>query len=187
MRKLLFVGLLVVLLTVGMGGVASAIIMSTGDPFDAGSWAQQFRMSGAPAPGFDKLEWFIVGGSYNFDFEPTGFQSFTGTDGSWTGTVVNPNYSVATGNLDNDLYFNGHFSGNQNSGTMNTIWLTWRGSNLIEYGNFNKNAGSGWTWSNLNISSYNPNNFDRTQVPEPATMLLLGVGLVSVGMLRRRS
>ena len=49
MKKNYLAGLIFGLMLVGLTTAASATIMAVGDPFDAGSWAQQIHMSGAPA------------------------------------------------------------------------------------------------------------------------------------------
>jgi hypothetical protein len=69
---------------------------------------------------------------------------------------------------------------------METIWMTWRGSELIEFGRFNKNAGNTWTWSSLSTADYDASEFNRSVADGGATLTLLGCGLMGLGALRRK-
>ncbi|MGB8990961.1 MAG: hypothetical protein WCD80_02790 [Desulfobaccales bacterium] len=142
-------------------------------------WTQQFNENGV---NYDHMEVFMIsGGSV---WTGTGFSAFS--DASWSGAIINPGYAQAAGNATTNMNFN--LSGTD-VGPPNVFsfdFLAWDGPILT--GTLKEHAGAtyngGWIIGNPFVS--NVNDYDRSTVPLPPSVLLLGTGLVGLGFLRRR-
>jgi hypothetical protein len=162
-------------------GMASADLISTGDPMEIGSWAQRFQENGVGT--YDTMEFFIVSGAT--DFEAPGANNFSSS--GWTGTVINPDYARATGSDKTDMQFDVRWTSAQ-SVPFRMDFLAWDGSILKEAVHADW-SGGGWSFTGFALTQdYQDANFSR--VPLPPTALLMGVGLlgmVGLGWRRRTS
>jgi len=179
----------VMLITVDMPDIVHATPIASGNPIEGNSWTQLWWSVDSDL--MTKMEAFIVANSsgVNVDFESPGLSNFIHGDtlnpiSGWSSSLINPDYSLATGPAPNDDFISWAttFSGNSTDSQYFSIdFLTYVGeSELYSAFRFTRN-GTGWSslegeWLDLsNLPDYN-----RAPVPEPATMLLLGSGLVGV-------
>ena len=171
-------------------GVANALTIDPGEVIPGNSWGlYPWSVAGT---GVNGIEAFIINdvGSENTDFELGAGFSLTDGDGlalfseaGWNGSIINPDYALATGpsNIVNPFQFATLFTGNpanQNFALDLLIYVP---------GGLAGTARLGWNGQEIVSLNWEPFDYDRTPIPEPATMLLLGTGLVGVaGATRRR-
>ena len=154
----------------------SASPVPVGDPILDNSWSQLFYEAGVG--NFDMMEAFMSSGDA---FESPGFGNFD--NASWNGNLLSPDYIVATGDLDNLLYFNIYFEGST-SNPLTFDFLAWEGDVLKEWATASW-TGSGWDIVAHDTRTYDPATHNRA-VPEPSTLMLLGAGLAGIGIFRRK-
>ena len=140
---------------------------------------------------WDKAEAFLVSGGTWTD--PGLTIAVTG----WTATMVNPTYALATGpTFDSSLQ--GIFSfttyATDRTGTDPFVfeWILWNGTTIVGFDRLTWTPATdgGWTLTESPIAAANftaqSSLENRSPVPLPPTLLLLGSGLAGLGLLRRR-
>jgi hypothetical protein len=165
-----------VLLAIGLciPTFASATITTLGNPFAIGSWAQAFQETGVG--NFNFMEAFMI--SNGDAFEALGFVNFSA--GGWSGSLVRADYIKAQGSDLNLMQFDIKFAGFQ-SDPLIFDFLAWNGTTLLEA------ARAVWDGSNWSFAAAPAGeNYDRTAVPEPTTLMLLGVGLIGLAVSRKK-
>ncbi len=181
------------LLVLVFGGVATALAVGLdldGPTTTEGTWTKNQGCGGCGP--FDTMEVFIIGDTGAGPFQND--STFGFNDASWSGTLVNPLYSLSTGNDVNSLNWTFDFAGDINN-TITFDFLIWDGgvfADLTFAATFQYINGS---IANINQRFEPPYPFltfpdgvgyDRSPVPEPSTMLVLGSGLAGLGFFRRR-
>jgi hypothetical protein len=126
----------------------------------------------------DKMEFFIISGGPFADPSQTDFSA-----AGWHATLVNPQYSLATGPGAGSLYWTFNFAGPADE-SVTLDWLAYSGGNLLGDVRVTfTGPGGSFTYDTSPVS--NPASYyDRA--PLPATILLLGTGLLGLIGLRRQ-
>ena len=105
----------------------------------------------------------------------------------WTATLINPTYARATGGLfDSSTQGNFYFTTRATDLTAVPFSFDWVLSNHSDIVGVQRSIytpGGGWSYADV---TGNPPTENRSPVPLPPAMLLLGSGLVGLLLLRRR-
>jgi len=149
---------------------------------------------------YDTLGWFIFGGQQfadlgldNFqtwiEYSPTQYLITATTD--WQANVINPYYAIASGKDAVNNKFTFYFAGDMND-PFTLVGLAWLDATFVTGVKVDW-TGSGFAnqilWYSLNDDPFlqnNPSAYDRSPVPEPTTLILLGSGLVALAGFRRK-
>ena len=113
----------------------------------------------------------------------TGLTIESGT--GWTAALINPQYALATGSaydVQNSENFN--FTTSTTAGSFSFDWVLSSGGNIVGVDHLTWTSGGGWTGTEIPSASAPVEN--RSPVPLPPTLLLLGSGLVGLLLLRQR-
>lgn len=134
---------------------------------------------------FDTLEGFIVNSTpLDIQWEGTGLEFYTP---SWSGEIINPYYSFASGTDRNILLFRANFSNEVVPGLVFDV-LVWNEGSLIEQNRLTYvGEGGCFGWVVSKICPPDPYGYDRNPVPVPASVVLLFSGLGLITLLRRKS
>lgn len=149
----------------------------------ATSWSKRWTENGVGY--FDKMEIFMISSSADFDAQ--GLANFTYR--SWKGELINPDYALATGDPITKTSFDTIF----NSDPFQPLifdFLAWKGTTLLERVKVTWDTSD---WSHFSLSSEDDPTYNRSPisdplypeinpnpVPEPASMLLMGSGLLGL-------
>jgi hypothetical protein len=142
------------------------------------NWVENGLYGNPPtAQTWDTAEAFLLSGG---TWTGTGL-SFSDT--SWTATLVNPKYALATGPA-----YSGNFSFTTSATNLTGIFsfdwvLSYKGVIVGVY-NLTSTPSGGWTGTEYVPADAPPEN--RFPVPLPPSLLLVGSALVGLGLLRRR-
>jgi len=191
-RTIFFVALSLVLgASIFLPGTGSAFTLTNSwsvNSIYAGYWWQANEVST-----YDKIELFIISGPVTF--AGTGIVNYstpTISDSSWTANAINPTYAMAsgptitTGNLNFDMVFNDAAT------PFEMDMLYWNNGVVAWAGSFDYvGTGTGGnfdTWNYLirDVLYSDGCRYDRSPVPEPATMLLLGSSLIGLAGFGRK-
>ncbi|OGR31450.1 MAG: hypothetical protein A2139_05670 [Desulfobacca sp. RBG_16_60_12] len=113
--------------------------------------------------------------------------NWTGTglsfaDTSWTATLVNPKYALATGPAHSgNFYFT--TSATDLTGPFSFDWVLSNHGVIVGVQRSIYTPGGDWSYADLTA---NPPSENRFPAPLPPSLLLLGSALVGLGLLRRR-
>jgi hypothetical protein len=154
---------------------AKAGLITEGDPFEIGSWAQRFDESGVGT--YNKMEAFMI--TPGDAFEAVGFVNFSA--GGWSGSLVRSDYIVSTGSMQTSMQFDIKFMGSS-SDPLVFDFLAWENSTLREAARATWNGG----WSFAAAPSGMQYDRSAAAVPEPATLLLLVGGLIGLASFGRK-
>lgn len=175
MKKLMVALCLAFLLSISTFSFAT--ILPMGDPLTIGSWQQYFNESGVGL--FDHMEVFIISGNTDLLNPPM----YAFTQSGWGSSLINPDYGLASSLIPtSNMNFYIGFTAAQ-SIPFTFRFLAWRGGifgTLLDHANAYW-SGGGW---NITNASDDPHNYNRSPIPEPSSVLLLGFGLIGIASIR---
>ena len=158
---------------------AAPILISGSAGVDTGSW--QIDISASVSPNPDMMEAFIQDDGGAGPFEGPGLSDFVPS--TWAGQLINPGYALASGPSTASLEFVMHFLGDINS-SVSVDFLFYAVGDLVGVANLQFIGGS--ISGSGDVHDPTGVDYDRTPVPAPPTIALLGIGVAGIGYQRRR-
>jgi hypothetical protein len=174
MKRVLLV-LCVAVLSVSV--IPTQAVVFIDGPWEGESWRARFGEGWGLTFDFLRVDW-----QSGNKFEPAVFRNFSHDDGSW-GPVWDYDYSAAyAGNADTYIEWDWHFAGSS-SQPVHFKYAAYHNGvlQLAQYVHWNP----GWDYPV--IHDWDPGLNPPPPIPEPASILTLGLGLiVGAGVYRRR-
>jgi hypothetical protein len=176
MKKMYVIGTLMVVAICLMAGQAGATIITLGDPIITGSSDQRFRMSSSNSDRFNRIDALMI--SSDSYFKGPAIREISRSD--WQPEKQErPDHISASGGDTDSIDCNIHF-GTDIDHKLDFI-LTWYHDNdkkeewHVSYDGSGR--GDGWDFEDCN---------NGHKVPEPTSVLLLGMGIVGLGIMRKK-
>jgi hypothetical protein len=166
-------------LTMFLATSAFAAILPIGGAFSSsiGSWAQQFNESGVGT--------FNQGGIWSLSgdiFEAPGFSNASSTD--WFSDAPSASYAYAFGPSTTSLDFNINFNGSSSS-SLSFLFMASQDMDVREWAYASWNGSSWSIRAATDTETAGKGPIDPSAIPEPATMSLLGLGLLGIFGLKK--
>jgi hypothetical protein len=152
--------------------------IDNGPGVETGSWTINL---GFVSGNFDSVELFIENDTGAGPFENDGASNFS--VGGWSAQLINPGYSLLAGPTTNTITYDWHFAGDITQSVNVDLFLYDSGS-LIGSARFLFSNGEFLAITDVRDAS--GVKYDRTPVPEPAVLALMGIGLLGFGVRRLR-
>ena len=182
MRKIVLIAFFVVSIALVAPAWAYTVVP---DSYEEGnSWSQEWLQNTSATGGsqFDKIEMFLM------DDKGLDFESLADITNPWTGSIINPDFGLVEGGQISSVNFRTWFTGNPVVGFSFDI-LTWLGDELVaaEWATYvGGSTNYGWTNGSYTLTGFDPDAYDRSPVPIPTGVWLLGSGVLGIVGLRRR-
>lgn len=158
-----------------MSASAFAMVLPVGAPFSIGSWSQQFNESGVGS--FNQIAVWSLSGDI---FEAPAFTAFSAS--GWTSYDPSASNAFAFGPDNSNLNFNINFVGTSAT-PLSFLFMASQDLTAKEWAFASWN--NGWTIRAATGEEIG-NKGPTTPVPEPTTILLLGMGALGLFGLKKR-